>query len=54
MEQIRIVAIPTKVAESVRATMLAPGYGFPARSELGAESCPLSALPAVNHVRRGA
>ena len=40
MEQIRIVAIPTKVAESVRATMLAPGYGFPAHSELGADPAP--------------
>jgi Protein of unknown function (DUF1203) len=40
MEQIRIVAIPTKVAESVRTTMLAPGYGFPAHSELGADPAP--------------
>ena len=40
MEQIRIVAIPTKVVESVRATMLAPGYGFPAHSELGADPAP--------------
>jgi hypothetical protein len=40
MEQIRIVAIPTKVAESVRETLLAPGYGFPAHSELGADSAP--------------
>jgi Protein of unknown function (DUF1203) len=40
MEQIRVVAIPTKVAQSVRATMLAPGYGFPAHSELGADSAP--------------
>jgi hypothetical protein len=40
MEQIRIVAIPTKVAESVRQTMLAPGYGFPAHSELGPDAAP--------------
>lgn len=40
MEQIRIVAIPTEVAETVRATMLAPGYGFPAHSELGADAAP--------------
>ena len=40
MEQLRIIAIPTKVAESVRATMLAPGYGFPAHSELGADPAP--------------
>jgi hypothetical protein len=40
MEQIRIVAIPTKVAESVRATMLAPKYGFPAHSEVGADPAP--------------
>ena len=53
MEQIRIVAIPTKVAESVRATMLAPGW-IPGSQRIGSRSCPLSALPAVNHVRRGA
>jgi hypothetical protein len=40
MEQIRIVAIPTKVVELVRTTMLAPGYGFPAHSELGADPVP--------------
>jgi hypothetical protein len=40
MEKIRIVAIPTKVAESVRRTMAAPGYGFPAHSEVGADSAP--------------
>jgi hypothetical protein len=40
MEQICVVAIPTKVVESVRTTMLAPGYGFPAHSELGADSAP--------------
>lgn len=35
MEQIRVVAIPTKVVETVRTTMLAPMYGFPAHSEVG-------------------
>jgi hypothetical protein len=40
MEQIRIVAIPTKVVESVRATMLAPSYGFPAQTEVGADQAP--------------
>jgi len=34
MPSIRIVAIPTEVAESVRATMKAPGYGHPAYVEL--------------------
>jgi hypothetical protein len=40
MEQIRVVAIPTKVAESVRTTMLAPKYGFPAHSEAGTDPAP--------------
>ncbi len=40
MEQIRIAAIPTKVVELVRATMLAPVYGFPAHSELGTDLAP--------------
>ena len=40
MEGIRIVAIPTKVFELVRATMLAPKYGFPAHSEVGADPAP--------------
>jgi hypothetical protein len=40
MEQIRIVAIPTKVAEAVRATLRAPVYGHPAHSEVGAEPAP--------------
>ena len=34
MPSIRIVAIPTAVAESVRATMKAPGYGHPAHIEV--------------------
>jgi uncharacterized protein DUF1203 len=40
MQQIRIVAIPTKVAESVRATMLAPVYGHPAHHEVGTDPAP--------------
>jgi Protein of unknown function (DUF1203) len=40
MDQIRIVAIPTKVVEAVRVTMRAPGYGFPAHNELGADAAP--------------
>jgi hypothetical protein len=40
MEHFRVVAIPTAVAEAVRATMQAPGYGFPAHSEMGAEAAP--------------
>ncbi|HTT32515.1 MAG TPA: DUF1203 domain-containing protein [Methylomirabilota bacterium] len=36
----RVVAIPTEVAEEVRKTMRAPGYGFPAHSELGADDAP--------------
>jgi hypothetical protein len=34
---IRIVAIPTEVAESVRATLKAPVYGFPAHAELATD-----------------
>ena len=34
MTAIRVVAIPTEVANSVRETMRAPGYGFPAHAEL--------------------
>jgi hypothetical protein len=40
MEQIRIVAIPTKVAESVRSTGRAPVYGHPAHTEVGTDSAP--------------
>jgi uncharacterized protein DUF1203 len=40
MEYFRVVAIPTAVAEAVRATMQAPGYGFPAHSEMGADAAP--------------
>jgi len=40
MEHFRVVAIPTAVAEAVRATMQAPGYGFPAHSEMGPDAAP--------------
>ena len=40
MTSIKIVAIPTKIAEEVRSTMRAPVYGFPAHSEVGADSAP--------------
>jgi hypothetical protein len=40
MKKIRIVAIPTKVAESVRSTGLAPVYGYPAHTEVGADPAP--------------
>lgn len=39
-EHFRIVAIPTTVAEAVRATLRAPGYGFPAHREMGADAAP--------------
>ncbi len=40
MPSIRIVAIPTEVAESVRATLRAPVYGHPAHAQLATESAP--------------
>ena len=40
MLPIRVVAIPTEVAESVRNTMKAPKYGFPAHAELGEDAAP--------------
>ena len=40
MTSIRIVAIPTEVANSVRETMRAPVYGFPAHAELGSDAAP--------------
>lgn len=36
MVPIRIVAIPTKVAELVRSSLKAPGYGHPAHTEVAA------------------
>jgi hypothetical protein len=40
MLPIRIVAIPTEVAEAVRATLRAPVYGFPAHRELATDAAP--------------
>lgn len=40
MQPMRIVAISTEVAESVRATLRAPVYGFPAHAELATDSAP--------------
>lgn len=40
MTAIRVVAIPTEVAESVRRTMRAPRYGFPAHSEIAGVAAP--------------
>ncbi len=40
MEQIRIVAISTKVAELVRSTGRAPVYGHPAHTEVGSDAAP--------------
>jgi Protein of unknown function (DUF1203) len=40
MIPIRIVAIPTEVAEAVRATLRAPVYGFPAHTEVATDAAP--------------
>jgi hypothetical protein len=40
MIPIRIVAIPTEVAEAVRATLRAPVYGFPAHAEVATDAAP--------------
>ena len=40
MTAIRVVAIPTEVANIVRETMQAPVYGFPAHSELATDAAP--------------
>ena len=40
MQPIRIVAIPTEIAEAVRTTMRAPGYGFPVHEEAGTDDAP--------------
>jgi Protein of unknown function (DUF1203) len=40
MSAIRVVAIPTEVANAVRTTMRAPVYGFPAHAELAADDAP--------------
>jgi len=40
MNSFKVVAIPTEVAESVRTTGKAPGYGFPAHREMAAGRAP--------------
>ena len=40
MEAIRVVAIPTEIAKTVRQTMRAPVYGFPAHSEVATDAAP--------------
>lgn len=40
MHSIRIIAIPTEVAQEVRATLRAPVYGFPAHAEVAADDAP--------------
>ena len=40
MQELKIVAMPTKIAETVRATMKAPGYGFPAHRETAVGRAP--------------
>jgi len=40
MLPIRIVAIPTEIAENVRKTLQAPGYGFPAHVEESSDAAP--------------
>src|SRR5437868_1842532 len=40
MQNVRIVAIETKIAEQVRAELKAPVYGFPALAELAADTAP--------------
>ena len=40
MQPIRVVAIPTEIANAVRSTMYAPGYGFPAHKEIGKDAAP--------------
>jgi len=46
MQSIRVVAIPTEIADAVRSTMQAPGYGFPAHKEVGEEAAPCRHLVA--------
>jgi hypothetical protein len=40
MRKLKIVAMDRKIAEQVRATMNAPGYGFPAHREVAAGRAP--------------
>lgn len=39
-QSLRIVAIPTEIAEAVHSTMRAPIYGFPAHTEITTETGP--------------
>jgi hypothetical protein len=40
MTTVRIVAIPTEVANQVRSTLRAPVYGFPAHAEVATDAAP--------------
>jgi Protein of unknown function (DUF1203) len=40
MQPIRIVALPTEVAETIRATLRSPVYGFPAHTEVATDAAP--------------
>jgi hypothetical protein len=40
MQNVRIVAIETEIAEQVRATLKAPVYGFPAHLEIAEDEAP--------------
>lgn len=40
MSSFRVMAIPTETANEVRATLKAPGYGFPAHVELSGDQAP--------------
>jgi hypothetical protein len=40
MQSMRMVAIPTETAETVRATLEAPVYGFPAHAEVATDDAP--------------
>lgn len=40
MTDVRVVAIPTEVADAVRATLKAPFCGFPAHAELSSDEAP--------------
>jgi hypothetical protein len=40
MKEVRFVAIPTAVADEVRATLRAPRYGFPTHAEIATDAAP--------------
>lgn len=40
MKNVKVVAMDTAIAEQVRATLKAPGYGFPAHVEEGLDEAP--------------